>query len=270
MTTLTEASASTDAALYGHEVLLSGSDWSHTVHWYDPTHLATPAFWIEQARQRPRPETYQVGSTLLEEVALCLLGGHGITEQMAYVSFARLRGEGLLTGARQSVPRLHAALARPFDVPGCPRPVRYRFPMLKAERLSAAIDVLASSTPPSPNQPRVLRDWLLRVPGVGAKTASWVLRNLTRSDDIAVIDIHIRRAGVVAGVFDPTWKLPRDYRRFEEAFVQWARLGGVPTADLDACIWASLAELGRRARVILGVKSLSDRSSPREWCSAAG
>ncbi|MBB2924116.1 hypothetical protein [Cellulomonas cellasea] len=258
MTTLTKGPTRRDADLYGRDVLLSGSDWSRTVHWFDATYLATPAFWIEQARQRPRPETYQVGSTLLEEVALCLLGGHGITEQMAYVSFARLRAEGLLTGAPQSVTTLHAALARPFDLPGRPRPVRYRFPMLKAERLSAAIDVLATTTPPSRDEPRVLRDWLLRLPGVGAKTASWVLRNLTRSDDIAVIDIHIRRAGVVAGVFDPAWKLPKDYRRFEEAFVEWARVGGVPTADLDACIWASLAELGRHARVVLGVNTLSD------------
>ena len=257
-TTLTTASAPRDADLYGRDVVVSGNGWSRTVSWYDPTHLATPAFWVEQARQRPRPDTYQVGSTLLEEVALCLLGGHGITEQMAYVSFARLRAEGLLTGDPQPEEALHAALARPFDLPGRPRPVRYRFPALKAQRLSAAIDELAASTPPVGGGARELRDWLIRLPGVGAKTASWVVRNLTRSDDIAVIDIHIRRAGVVAGVFDPAWKLPKDYARFEEAFVDWAEVGGVPTADLDACIWASLAALGRHARVVFGVDALTD------------
>ncbi|WP_187365358.1 hypothetical protein [Cellulosimicrobium cellulans] len=256
--TLTEAPVPRDAEHYSRDVLLSGGDWSRTVAWYDPTRLATPAFWVEQARQRPRPQTYQVGSTLLEEVALCLLGGHAITEQMAYVSFARLRSEGLLTGEPQPEATLHAALARPFDLPDRPRPVRYRFPALKAQRLSAVIDILGAATPPPVSVPRELRDWLTGLPGVGAKTASWVVRNLTRSDDIAVIDIHIRRAGVVAGVFDPGWKLPRDYARFEEAFVAWARVGGVPTADLDACIWASLAALGRHARVVFGVKALTD------------
>lgn len=258
MTILTSARAPHDAHLYGRDVVLSGSDWTRTVPWYDATHLATPAFWVEQARQRPRPETYQIGSTLLEEVALCLLGGHGITEQMAYVSFARLRDEGLLTGTPQTVAVLHGSLARPFDLPGRPHPVRYRFPRLKAERLSGAIDTLATNEPPTTADARELRSWLMQLPGVGAKTASWIVRNLTRSDDIAVVDIHIRRAGVVAGVFDPGWRLPKDYRRFEEAFVEWATIGGVPTADLDACIWQSMAELGRRARVILGVKSVTE------------
>ncbi|CPU63356.1 N-glycosylase/DNA lyase [Mycobacteroides abscessus] len=153
---------------------------------------------------------------------------------------------------------MHEALARPFDLPGRPRPVRYRFPMLKAERLSSAIEMLTTLTAPPASAPRELRDWLIQLPGVGAKTASWVVRNLTRSDDIAVIDVHIRRAGIVAGVFDREWTLPKDYRRFEEAFVEWASVGGVPTADLDACIWASLAGLGRHARVIFGVKSLAE------------
>lgn len=242
----------------GGQAVLAGSAWRRTVRWSDPSYLGTPAFWIEQTRCRPRPPTYQVGSTLLEEIALCLLGGYGITEKMAYAAFSRCRDRGLLTGAVVTEHDILACLSEPFMFPGSARPVRYRFPALKAQRLAAAIRYLDNATPPAIHQPRQLRDWLTSLPGVGPKTASWTVRNLTRSDEIAVIDIHIRRAGVAAGVFDPGWKLPRDYRLFEEAFVAWAYLGGVGTADLDACIWSALASLGRAARTFFGVKTLSD------------
>lgn len=243
--------------LGGHAVL-TGPTWQRTVCWYDPSYLGTPAFWTEQTRRRPRPSTYQVGSTLLEEVALCLLGGYGITEQMAFAAFTRCQDRGLLTGELFSENVIYAALVEPMPAAGHARMVRYRFPRLKARRLAAAIAFLDSGTPPGADRPRELRDWLTGAPGVGLKTASWVVRNLTRSDLIAVIDIHIRRAGVAAGVFDPAWKLPRDYLLFEEAFVAWAYLGGVGTADLDACIWSSLAALGRGARSLFGVDSLTD------------
>ncbi|WP_020099413.1 hypothetical protein [Mycobacterium sp. 360MFTsu5.1] len=240
----------------GGQAVLTGSSWRRTVRWYDPSYLGTPAFWVEQTRQRSRPATYQIGSTLLEEVALCLLGGYGITEHMAYAAFTRCQELGLLTGELFSESVIHSALSEPLSLAGHPRTVRYRFPQLKAQRLAAAIAFLDSGTPPRADQPRELRDWLTGVPGVGLKTASWVVRNLTRSDAIAVIDIHIRRAGVAAGMFDPAWKLPRDYLLFEEAFVAWAYLGGVGTADLDACIWSSLATLGRGARSLFGVDAL--------------
>jgi thermostable 8-oxoguanine DNA glycosylase len=240
------------------DVLICGSDWERVVHWSDATRLGTPAFWVEQTRGMPTVATYQMGNALHEEVALCLLGGHGITETMALCAFDRLLAEDLLLGAGGGFDALHEALSRPFVLPGRERPVRYRFPTLKAQRLHDALRILDSATPPAASKPRELRDWLTTLPGVGLKTASWAVRNLTRSDDVAVIDIHIRRAGVAAGMFDPAWKLPRDYRRFEEAFVLWARIGGVPTADLDACIWTSLADLGRGARLLFGVNTLGE------------
>lgn len=239
------------------EVLLSGSGWSRWVNWQESSRLGTPAFWIDQTRTRVRPESYRIGASLAEETALCLLGGHGITEMMALASFQRLRDEGLLAGA-PSERDLYEALSRPFEFAERPRPVKYRFPRLKAERLAAALHILHTQQAPDGLAPRALRDWLLVLPGVGMKTASWTVRNLTSSNDVAIIDIHIRRAGVAAGVFSRHWKLPKDYRRFEEAFVEWASYGGVRTADLDWCIWSWLAELGRDARMLFGVENLSD------------
>ena len=242
----------------GRDVVLVGRDWSRPVHWWDATRFATPAFWVELTRRRPVPVTYQIGTTLLEEVALCILGGYGITERMATAAFHRVREAGLVNGQPITADAVAAVLSAPFQLPGSPRSVHYRFPRLKAQRLAAAVETVRHSEPPGIDQPRVLRDWLITLPGVGPKTASWIVRNLTRSDLVAVIDIHIRRAGIVAGLFDPAWRLPRDYGRFESAFVAWARIGGVPTADLDACIWSELAALGPAARSLFGVNHLSD------------
>lgn len=255
----------------GGQAVLIGSTWQRTVRWYDPSYLGTAAFWVEQTRQRRRPATYQIGSTLLEEVALCVLGGYGVTEQVAFAAFSRCQHAGLLTGELFSADMFHAALIEPLTVAGRPRPVRYRFPRPQSESTGPPPSPISTRTHPRRRTAHAeLRDWLTGVPGVGPKTASWVVRNLTRSDAIAVIDIHIRRAGVAAGVFDPAWKLPRDYLLFEEAFVAWAHLGRVGTADLDACIWSSLASLGRGARPLFGVDNLTDLDQPRNAYRGGG
>lgn len=240
-------------------VTLAGSGWTRAVDWHNATMLGTPAFWVDQARRAPKADSYQVGETLLDEIAQCLLGGYGIREQVAYAAFARVRERGLLAPESPvSEEGFVAALSSPLSVRGHSKPIRYRFPHQKAQRLAGAIRHFRAEAPPPESEARALRDWLTRLPGVGLKTASWIVRNRLRSDEVAVIDIHIRRAGVAAGCFDPAWRLPRDYYRFEEAFVDWARIGDVPTADLDAYIWSSLSALGAGARAIFGVERLSD------------
>ena len=49
-----------------------------------------------------------------------------------------------------------------------------------------------------PQEPLSLREFLLQLHGIGYKTASWIVRNFTGSDDVAIVDIHLRRAGVIA------------------------------------------------------------------------
>ena len=245
------------------DVELVGLGWRRQLHWHEPTRLGSAAFWIDQTRQRPRPETYQVGAALHEEVALCLLGGYGVTEAMALGAFRAIRAAGLLDLRRDlDQSQFEEVLRRPYRARGHAGLVHYRFPNQRAERLAIAARFLATQSPPPEVQPRQLRDWLTQLPGVGPKTASWIVRNTTRSDDVAIIDIHVRRAGIVAGVFDPGWTLPRDYAAFEQAFCAWARLGRVPTADLDACIWSSLATLGGGARALFGVDRLSELDTP--------
>ena len=95
-----------------------------------------------------------------------------------------------------------------------------------------------------PDTPRDIRDWLVDAPGVGPKTASWIVRNRFACDEVAIIDIHIRRAGEAAGVFDRRWRVERDYPKYEALFLAWAEHGGVRASILDACIWSELASLG--------------------------
>ena len=52
--------------------------------------------------------------------------------------------------------------------------------------------------------PVALRDWLLAIPGIGPKTASWIVRNRTGSSAVAIIDVHILRAGTSAGSVQAT------------------------------------------------------------------
>lgn len=240
-------------------VTLAGNSWRKDVEWRDHSWLGSAAFWVEETRRSPSPSTLRIGNNLAEEVALCLLGGYGVNEAMCTSAFWAVRDAGLLdTTCPPQASDLEGVLRTPMTVEGYARPVRYRFPAQRAERVAAAIETLARRGVPSGLEPRELRAFLTTLKGVGPKTASWVVRNITQSDDIAIIDVHVRRAGVVAGIFDPEWALPRDYDKFEEAFCAWAALGGVRTADMDLCIWSTLARLGTTARLLFGVDRLAD------------
>lgn len=240
-------------------VTIEGTSWRREVQWRDHSWLGSAAFWVEETRRSPSPSTLRIGQNLAEEVVLCLLGGYGVNEAMCTSAFWAVRDAGLVdTEHPPSVRDVEDVLRTPMTVEGYAGPVRYRFPAQRADRVAAAIAALARCGTPSDLEPRALRGFLTTLKGVGPKTASWVVRNITRSDDIAIIDVHVRRAGVVAGTFDPTWVLSRDYDKFEEAFCAWAAAGGVRTADMDLCIWSTLARLGTRARLLFGVNRLAD------------
>src|SRR5262249_22181885 len=148
---------------------------------------------------------------------------HGITGPMTIAAFHAVKAAGLLAGdAAPALADLERVLRTPLVVNGHARPVRYRFAAQRAKRIAAALDYWADEPLPVDLCARDQRDWLQRLPGVGPKTASWIVRNLTASDEVAIIDIHVQRAGLVAGIFDETWQLPARYRWFEDAFCSWA------------------------------------------------
>jgi thermostable 8-oxoguanine DNA glycosylase len=199
----------------------------------------TPAFWrlaciasgaiLDQSR-------YHLGTSLKEEVVACLLGGHGVTGELGLAAYNHLRLNHVVDRPH-SVEHIERLLTEPLDVGG--RSIRYRYPRQKAKYISAAIAYLNANNPPE-DCGKSLRDWLTAIPGIGHKTASWIARNWLDAQDIAILDIHIHRAGVLAGIFSPHDNVTRDYLRMEEGFVRLAEGIGIPANILDNQIWNEL------------------------------
>ena len=222
--------------------------------------LLTPAYWKGQAWQHHQLGTYddpRLGSSLVHELAACLLGGYGMPAEMGLAAYRRIRGLGLLEKA-PSAGELETALSRPFRTPtGGTR--RYRFPRQKSRYLAACLTALGRID--RPESDKALRDLLLDLPGVGPKTASWIVRNHRGSDAVAIIDIHILRAGRHIGLFPPDWNPQRHYGQLESAFIDFAMALGVRTSLLDALMWDYMRRLPRPQSASLG----GPRSSLRAW-----
>jgi len=202
----------------------------------------TPAYWASQTVMASfRPADHRLGQTLHEEVAACLLGGHGIPAEIGLAAFAHLRSMGLLEEGRLPTNReLHEALTQPIRLGD--RIVRYRFAAQKASYLTSILKALSYDKPPSDDL--AFRDWFLTFKGVGPKTASWIARNWLGSDNVAILDIHLHRAGLIAGIFSPKQTIQRDYFQMEQQFIRFARALDVSPSHLDAVIWFQMKEAG--------------------------
>jgi thermostable 8-oxoguanine DNA glycosylase len=206
------------------------------VRWGLVEAFPTPAYWAYQvlARRLLRgPVGHRLGANLAEEVGACLLGGHGLPARVGLAAFHHLKAAGVFAGA-PTAPELEHLLRQPLTIDG--RAVRYRFARQKARYLSHALRCLAASDAPTATG-RALRDWLLQLEGVGFKTASWIARNWLDADDVAILDIHVLRAGALGGFLDPELKVPRDYLALEAQFLATSRALGVRASELDAVIW---------------------------------
>jgi thermostable 8-oxoguanine DNA glycosylase len=201
----------------------------------------TPAFWRGQAWQHQQLGTYanvRIGDDLVEEVAACLLGGFGMPAELGIAAFTRLRQEGLLVYG-QSASVLEKELSRPLMIRGHVR--TYRFPRQKARYLAASLQKLSDLLEPKDDV--ALRDCLTALPGVGLKTASWIVRNYRNSDSVAVIDLHIVRACQHIRLFPAHLDPNRHYRALEQKFLKFADAIHVPAKLLDALIWDYMSRL---------------------------
>jgi N-glycosylase/DNA lyase len=226
------------------------------VAWGRVDAFPTPAYWAYQVmtkRVLGDPPEYKLGKTLTQEVAACLLGGHGIPAAVGIAAFERLRDEGMLLGS-PSEQELLELLRLPLDVHG--RPVHYRFAQQKARYLSGCLSQLLEGQPPV-HSGRALRDWLTQLPGIGHKTASWIARNWLRADDVAILDIHILRVGAAIGLFPSNLTVERHYFALEELFLSLSHRMGVRASELDAVIWYEMARSPLSTQVMLGNKTPS-------------
>lgn len=218
------------------------------VLWGQIEAFPTPAYWHYQVVSRrltARPTHYKLGHTLAEELGACLLGGHGIPAKVGIAAYERLRKLGAFNTS-PSQAELETQLREPLQVDG--RPVRYRFAAQKAKYLAKALPLVHAA--PEFQTGKQLRDWLIGLPGVGHKTASWVARNWLDADDVAILDVHIMRVGQALGIFPMGRTVERHYLELEAMFLEFSKAIDVRASELDAVIWHELASSSTAARFL--------------------
>jgi len=217
------------------------------VYWGRFEDFFTPAFWVSRNwidGESCAFATYAIGGSLREEVAACLLGGYGMPAEVGLAAFRRLRCRGLLDGTKCTQANIEADLAEPLTV--CGRSVRYRFPRTKARFLFLAMQKLNAESPPT-GSGKEFRDWLLTFPGIGPKTGSWVARNVLHSDEVAILDVHLIRAGLLMRLFSSVDSVQKDYFGMESRLVNFAKAIGIPLSRFDSMVWSYMRKLSRMA-----------------------
>lgn len=223
----------------------AGSEVLNGVLWGDPWTLFTPAYWIAQAWMSEvdlnRSGGFSAKHGIVGELGFCILGGYGITAELATSAYERCWDAGLFSRYETRPEAWAAELSAPLRV-GC-RQMKYRYPNQKSRFLAAAMQYVQE------NQLRTdsgvaLREQLLNIPGVGYKIASWVARNVLDSDDVAILDIHIIRAGLLCGLFSPAQRVERHYKEMEARFLLFCEKLQVRPSVLDYLIWEGMRSAG--------------------------
>ena len=194
-----------------------------------------------------QPPASVEGLNVEGELLFCLMGGFGITFEhgrSAAEVIWQLRPFSEDWDDQDLFDAISDALMQPqFEPTKADGTLRcYRFPHRKASIIVNAREWLRGN---SPLHQRLLalgscrerREYLTDCPGIGFKTASWLLRNLGMGAELATIDIHVQRALTDAGRVPDSIQLPRDYELVEEAFLEWCNDLGASAAAFDLFIW---------------------------------
>lgn len=207
------------------------------IKWGDVAGFPTIAYWLFKILEKRiigDPINYKLGATLTEEIGACLLGGHGIPAANGIAAFKHMRDKGAFDGTCHSEQQLFSWLSEPIELND--KTFKYRFSRQKAKYLHHAIEKIKYDAAPT-NSGKSLRNWLTEINGIGLKTASWIARNWLGADDVAILDIHIYRAGLLGGFFSESQKIEKDYLALEEKFIALAHAMKVKTSELDAVVW---------------------------------
>ena len=227
--------------------LLPGLAWG-TCH-----QLYTPAFWKLQYLINPFPNnesTHQIGDTLLEEIVQCILGGYGIPSEMGSMAFERLKTRKLIKH-NISLESVLTALSEPFFI-SSNRLVHYRFAKQKSNYIYELLNRSDLNELPC-NDDLALRSWLMQLKGIGPKTASWITRNWLRSERVAILDIHLLRAGMITGFFRKDLNINTQYFELENEFLMFCQKLEVRPSDMDAIIWNYMKKNNKLALNILSI-----------------
>lgn len=208
--------------------------------------LLSPAYWVERCKlgEQIGHDFISRGGTLHEEVGFCLLGGFGVKLEVCEAFYNLLRQAGIFTpDNKSSEENIFDILNSPAQVLG--RPHRYRFPRQRARRIHLAMKNLAELSLDC-SDPQKFRDQLEQLEGIGPKTASWIARNWLGAENVAILDIHVLRAGWAINLFERSCILPKDYQRLENRFLAFSNALKVRASVLDAMIWSDMRSFGSR------------------------
>jgi N-glycosylase/DNA lyase len=225
----------------------------------------SPAYWAYRVitRRLAAPHaSYKLGNSLPEELGACLLGGHGLPAQVGIAAFHHLKNLGAFTDIAPTEELLFEWLSMPLMVNG--RDIRYRFARQKSKYLAAALEALLNYVPPV-DSGKSLRNWLISLPGIGLKTASWIARNWLDADDVAILDVHILRAGLLSGFLDPALTVQRHYLQLEQQFLDFSHGLGVRPSELDATIWLEMMSSPRLIQAMLRNNNDDKRTGPTRY-----
>ena len=127
------------------------------------------------------------------------------------------------------------------------RPVRYRFPGLRAKQLAAAHAAVyrreagLSALVQGFGDASQARQWLVKhIPGAGPKQASMFLRNAGITYSLAILDRHVLNYMSEVGISDHTQPYVSGmstYLRFEQSLREHATRIGYDVGLLDWAIW---------------------------------
>jgi N-glycosylase/DNA lyase len=212
------------------------------VKWGKIVAFPTVAYWLYTVLSKRLDNTtiqYKLGRSLQEEVGACLLGGHGIPAAVGLAAYEHLKALEAFNGDTYSEELLFDWLSMPINVNG--KDIKYRFARQKACYLHHALKKLSEENPPI-DSGMALRNWLTDIKGIGLKTASWIARNWLDADDVAILDIHIYRAGLLGGFFTDDMTVEKDYLALEQRFIEVANAMEVRTSELDAVMWFEMQQ----------------------------
>jgi len=215
------------------------------VLWGQYERIFTPAYWVSQVWMHrlddPGASPFHSRRPLEDEVVFCMLSGFGVRAEVARAAFLACRDQGLIASRCTDPGRWSRVLGQPLVVNG--KMVRYRYPNQKARYLADAMTKLQGGAIDT-RSGRALRDSLLRIKGCGRKTAGFIARNHLDTDEVAILDIHVVRAGLLMDVFSPGDRVERDYDRMEVRFIDFCQAAGVRPATLDSVIWQQMRDMG--------------------------
>ncbi len=217
------------------------------ISWGFYSKLYTPAYWKIQYLLHHKNDrftiNYRLGKDILEEVVACLLGGFGLKAEIGLAAFSRLKNNSQIREGEQFSSIL-LSLSDSFTING--KQLHYRFPKQKAKFIAEFLSRADLQNVPLHND-IAFRRWLLSINGIGPKTASWITRNFMDSENVAIIDIHIFRAGILAGLFSQHHDIQKDYFKLEEIFIRFCKALNVQPSKMDALMWLQMKESNRIA-----------------------